>query len=58
MMGVGIPLRMEGIEGVREDGKEDKDVFRFRLLLPLAIVPLVEGRYERTDAMVLGGKLS
>lgn len=54
-MGVGMPLRMDGIEGVREDGKEDKEACRFRLLLPLAIVPLVEGRYDRTDAMVLGG---
>lgn len=53
MMGFGTPLRMEGIEGVREEGKEDKDACRVRFVLALAVVPLVEGRYERTDAILL-----
>lgn len=43
MVAVGMPLCMEGFEGVRE-GKEDKDACRLRLLLALATVPLVDGR--------------
>ena len=52
-MGLGMPLRMEGIEGVREAGNEDKDACRVRLLPALVVVPFVEGRYERTDDMTL-----
>ena len=42
---VGMPLRMEVVDGVRDDGKEDKEVCRFRLLceLPLPDVPFVDG---------------
>jgi hypothetical protein len=55
MGGPGIPFRIEGIDGVRDEGKEDNDACRLRLLLPLAVVPLVDGRYGRTDAMMLEG---
>ena len=41
---VGTPLRMEGFEGVREDGKEDSEAWRSRTLLVLPVVPLVDGR--------------
>lgn len=51
-----MPLRMEGIEGVREEGNEDSDAFRVRLLLAVGGVPFVEGRYERTDDMTLQGE--
>ena len=57
MMGVGMPLRIEGIEGVREEGNDDKDACRVRLLLALGAVPFVEGRYERTDDMMLRGRV-
>lgn len=53
---VGKPLRMEGIDGVREEGKEDKDACRVRLLFALVAVPFVVGRYERTDDMALREK--
>ena len=49
---IGMPLCIEGFEGVRDEGKEDKEACRVRLLLPLAVVPLVDGRYERTEVMV------
>lgn len=51
-----MPLRMEGIEGVREEGNEDKDACRVRLLLALGAVPFVEGRYDKTDDMALQGE--
>lgn len=53
MMGFGAPLRIEGIEGVREEGNEDKDACRVRFVFALVAVPFVEGRYERTDAILL-----
>lgn len=39
----GTPFRIEGFEGVREDGNDDKEGLRLRVL-PLAVVPFVEGR--------------
>lgn len=39
-----MPFRIEGFDGVREDGNEDREGFRLRVLLPLAVVPFVEGR--------------
>lgn len=47
-----IPFRIDVFEEVREDGKEDKEGFRLRVLPPLVVVPLVEGRYERTEVMI------
>lgn len=41
---VGAPLRIEGLEGVRDDGKEDSEAWRSRVLVVLLVVPLVEGR--------------
>lgn len=55
-MEVGMPLRIEGIEGVREEGNEDKEACRVRLLLAPGAVPFVEGRYESTDDMSLQGE--
>lgn len=49
---------MEGIEGVRDEGNDDKEACRVRLLLALAVVPLVEGRYERIDAMMMEDEFS
>lgn len=46
---------MEGFDGVRVEGKDDREVWRLRtelVPLALAVVPLVEGRYESTDVMV------
>lgn len=57
MMGLGTPLRIEGIEGVREEGNDDRDACRVRLLLALATVPFVEGRCERTDDMALARRV-
>lgn len=39
-----MPLCMEGFDGVRVEGKDDKEVWRLRLMLVLPVVPLVEGR--------------
>lgn len=44
-------------EEVREDGKDEKEGFRLRVLLPLVVVPLVEGRYERTEVMINTGSI-
>lgn len=41
---VPVPLRMEGLDGVRVDGKDDKEVWRLRTVFALPVVPLVEGR--------------
>lgn len=38
------PLRIEGLDGVRVDGKDDREVWRLRTVFALPIVPLVEGR--------------
>ena len=51
-----VPLRIEGLEGVRVEGKEDREVWRLRIVFALPIVPLVEGRYERTE--VIFGQLA
>lgn len=40
---VPVPLRIEGLDGVRVEGKEDKEVWRLRTVFALP-VPLVEGR--------------
>ena len=41
----GVPLlRMDGFDGVRVEGKDDKEVCRLRGALVLLVVPLVEGR--------------
>ena len=50
---VGRPLCIEWLEGVREEGKEDKEACRLRLLLELTFVPLVADRYRETEAMML-----
>lgn len=42
MAPAGMPFRIEGFDGVREDGNEDREGFRLRVL-PLAVVPLVDG---------------
>lgn len=40
----GAPLRMEGFEAVRVDGKDDNEVWRLGIaLFVLPVVPLVEG---------------
>lgn len=38
------PLRIEGLDGVRVEGKDDREVWRFRMVFALPVVPLVEGR--------------
>ena len=41
----GVPLlRMDKFDGVRVEGKDDKEVCRLRGTLVLLVVPLVEGR--------------
>ena len=45
-------LRTDGFEGVRVEGKDDNEVCRLRGALVLAVVPLVEGRYERMEVML------
>ena len=40
---------MEGLDGVRDDGNEEREPCRPMLLL---VVPLVEGRYESTEAIM------
>ena len=40
----GAPFRIEGLEVVREEGKDVRDACRSRVLVALPIVPLVEGR--------------
>jgi len=41
----GAPLRTDGFDGVRAEGKEDNEVCRLRVVpCVLPIVPLVEGR--------------
>lgn len=49
---VGMPLRIEGFDGVRDEGKDESEPCRFRLLVAVPLVPLVEGRYERTEVMI------
>lgn len=44
---------MEGFEGVREDGKDEREAWRSRALWLLPVVPLVGGRYMRVEAMVI-----
>ena len=50
---VGIPFRIDGLEGVRDEGKDESDSCRLRLLLMVPVVPLVEGRYERTEVIFI-----
>lgn len=41
----GVPLlRMDRFDGVRTEGKDDKEVCRLRGALVLPVVPAVEGR--------------
>ena len=47
-----MPLRIEGFEGVREEGNEDDDPWLFKLLLWVPEVPLVDGRYDRTEVIL------
>ena len=48
----GVPLlRIDGLEAVRVDGKDDSEVCRFKGAVVLAVL-LVEGRYERTEVML------
>ena len=47
-----MPFRIEGFEGVRDEGKDERDPCRLRVLLAVPLVPLVEGRYERTELML------
>ena len=54
---MGMPLRIEGFDGVRDEGKEERDPCRLRLLLAVPLVPLVEGRYERTEVMLAANAL-
>ena len=37
-------LRMEGLYGVRVEGKDYREVLRLRTVFALPVVPLVEGR--------------
>ena len=48
---IGIPFLIEGFDGVREDGNEESEPWR-PMLLVVPVVPLVEGRYESTEAIV------
>ena len=47
-----MPFRIEGFEGVRDEGKDERDPCRLSVLLAVPLVPLVEGRYERTEVML------
>ncbi len=48
----GVPLlRIDGLEAVRVDGKDDSDVCRFKGAVVLPVL-LVEGRYERTEVIL------
>ena len=49
---VGMPLRTDGFEGVREEGTEDDEPWMLRLLLWVPDVPVVDGRYDRTEVML------
>ena len=49
---VGMPLRVEWLEGILVEGKEESEVWRFTPLA-LPVVPLVEGRYDRTDVIFM-----
>ena len=48
---VPVTLRIERLEGVRVEGKEEREVWRLRRVAVLPVAPLVEGRYERTDVI-------
>lgn len=53
MLLAGVPLlRMDGFDGVRVEGKDDREVCLLRGAPVLPVVPLVEGRYERTEVML------
>ena len=47
-----MPFLIEGLDGVRDDGNEEREPCRPMLLPVVPVVPLVEGRYESTDAMM------
>lgn len=50
---VGIPFRIEGLDGVRDEGNEESEPCRLRLVLAVPLLPpLVEGRYERREVMI------
>ena len=51
---VGIPLRTEGFDGILVDGKEDNEACLWEFAVTLPVVPLVDGRYERTEVMAAG----
>lgn len=42
-----MPFRIEVVDGVREEGKEERDacLFKFALLLELSTLPLCKGRF-------------
>ena len=44
-------LRIDGLEAVRVDGKDDSEVCLFKGAVVLAVL-LVEGRYERTEVIL------
>lgn len=50
---VGIPFRIEGLDEILVEGKEDKEacLCTFALALPPVPVPPADGRYESTDVM-------
>ena len=50
------PLRIEVFEAVLDEGKDDKDACRLRLLAVLAIVPLVVG-LKGSTVVIVGRKL-
>ena len=48
----GVPLlRIDGVEAVRVDGKDDSEVCLFKGAFVLPVL-LVEGRYERTEVIL------
>ena len=44
-------LRIDGLEAVRVDGKDDSEVCRFKGAVALPVL-LVEGRYESTEVIL------
>jgi len=48
-----MPLWVDLVDGVRVEGKDDKDAWRLTIPLALPVVPLVEGRYERAVVIFL-----
>lgn len=46
-----MPFRIDGLKGTLVEGKDDNEACRWGFALPLPPVPLVDGRYERTEVM-------